>query len=127
MIAEKISHLSQLTCSVCHKPYDAGIAQTFCTCASGNKAPLLAQYDFPTALGKDSIEKDDCSMWRYFEILPVRDKKNIVTLGEGWTPILPMNKLGNHLGMENLFMKDESLNPTGSFKARGMSAAISKA
>ena len=65
-------------------------------------------------------------MWRYREMLPVLDDANIVSLGEGMTPILPLNRLANELGLSDLQMKDESLNPTGSFKARGLSMAISK-
>lgn len=65
-------------------------------------------------------------MWRYFVMLPVFDPKNVVTLGEGFTPIFPLS-IGKEIGMSHLLMKDESDNPTGSFKARGMSAAISKA
>jgi threonine synthase len=66
-------------------------------------------------------------MWRWHEFLPVRSALNIVSLGEGDTPMLRLNRLGNHLGLHNLFLKDESLNPTGSFKARGLASAISKA
>lgn len=66
-------------------------------------------------------------MWRYREVLPVTDDSNIVSLGEGWTPLLPAERLGSTLGLTNLFIKDESLNPTQSFKARGMSAAVSMA
>jgi len=66
-------------------------------------------------------------MWRYGPFLPVRDIAHIISLGEGWTPLLPARRLGNHLGVHRLFVKDEAANPTGSFKARGMSAAISKA
>jgi len=67
------------------------------------------------------------SMWRYKEVLPVFEEKNIVSLGEGMTPILEWKKLGNVYGLPNLLVKDESKNPTGSFKARGLSAAVSKA
>jgi threonine synthase len=65
-------------------------------------------------------------MWRYFELLPVIDEKNIVSLGEGMTPLLQLNKLASHFNLSSLTMKDESVNPTGSFKARGISAAVSK-
>ena len=65
-------------------------------------------------------------MWRYFELLPVLDRNNIVSLGEGFTPIHKADSLGKHLGLDNLLIKDESFNPTDSFKARGMSAAVSK-
>jgi threonine synthase len=66
-------------------------------------------------------------MWRWREILPVHEKKNMIYLGEGDTPLLYLSNLGTDLGLSNLFVKDESLNPTGSFKARGLSAAVSKA
>jgi threonine synthase len=66
-------------------------------------------------------------MWRYFEFLPVIDEKNVVSLGEGWTPLLRLEKFGSMLGLRNLFLKDESFNPTLSFKARGLSCAVSKA
>jgi len=66
-------------------------------------------------------------MWKYREMLPVEYEENIITLGEGWTPLFKAKRLGKLLGFHNLYLKDESLNPTGSFKARGMSAAISQA
>ena len=66
-------------------------------------------------------------MWRYFELMPVRDEANVVTLGEGFTPILRAERLGSDLGCSALYIKDEGLNPTASFKARGLSAAVSKA
>ena len=66
-------------------------------------------------------------MWRYAEMLPVRNEKNIVSLGEGMTPLFALNKLAARFGFAQLFMKDESSNPTGSFKARGISVAVSKA
>ena len=66
-------------------------------------------------------------MWRYFEVMPVIDPKNVVTLGEGYTPILKCTDLGNEIGIQDLLIKDEGLNPTASFKARGLSAAVSKA
>jgi threonine synthase len=65
-------------------------------------------------------------MWRYRELLPVKDESNIVTLGEGYTNVLPIAKVGRKVGLKNLFMKDDGLIPTGTFKARGMAAAISK-
>jgi len=66
-------------------------------------------------------------MWRYREILPIMKKENVVTLGEGWTPLTPTPRLAEKLGLSNLLVKDEGIMPTGSFKARGLSAAISKA
>lgn len=67
------------------------------------------------------------SMWSFSELLPVLNPENVISLGEGFTPLLRANKLGQALGVKNLYIKDEGLNPTGTFKARGISAAISKA
>ena len=66
-------------------------------------------------------------MWRYHEMLPIFDSMNVVSLGEGWTPVYPLIGLANKLNLKRLWLKDESVNPTGSFKARGISVAISKA
>jgi|TARA_B100000959_G_scaffold48613_2_gene49954 threonine synthase len=76
---------------------------------------------------KDMLSARAPNMWRYFEMLPVYDESNIVTLGEGFTPIFETKRLGSELGSESLMLKDEGLNPTASFKARGLSAAVSKA
>jgi threonine synthase len=80
------------------------------------------QYDYSIPIEKKDLSQRQHTIWRYFEMLPVLDEKNIVSLGEGMTPLIKLNKLG----FSNLFMKDESVNPTGSFKARGMSVAVSK-
>jgi threonine synthase len=66
-------------------------------------------------------------MWRYREVMPVESDENVVSLGEGWTPLFDAPALGRAAGVENLLIKDVSLNPTQSFKARGMSAAVSMA
>ena len=93
--------------------------------------PLLPRYDMEKAartLTKDSLaRRRSGGMWRWRELLPVRDPANIVFLGEGDTPLLPQARLGEALGVPNLFTKAEGLNPTGSFKARGMAAAVSRA
>ncbi len=91
--------------------------------------PLIAVYDYEGI--KSRIKKDDFkgrvrSVWRYFEFLPVIDERNIISLGEGWTPLLRLKRFGDMIGLKNLFLKDESFNPTLSFKARGMSCAVSK-
>jgi threonine synthase len=65
-------------------------------------------------------------MWRWHELLPVQDRENMISLGEGDTPLLRLRNLGNKIGLSQLFVKDESLNPTGTFKARGLAAALSK-
>ncbi len=91
--------------------------------------PLIAVYDYDgirQSVSRDSFKSRIQSMWRYFEFLPVVDERNVVSLGEGWTPLLKLRKFGNLIGLKNLFLKDESFNPTLSFKARGISCAVSK-
>ena len=122
-----MSQLTHLECSKCGERHDADQVQTVCKkCGK----PLFARYDLEAA--KETLTKRELvgrvsSMWRYREILPVRRNENIVTLGEGWTPLTPTPRLGETLGLRNLVVKDEGIIPTGSFKARGLSAAISKA
>lgn len=125
-IEENVSLCSHLECSVCHRIYPADEINTFATCPGCTRAPLVARY-FLDNVSKGCIDKNERSMWRYGPLLPVRDKANIISLGEGFTPILHLERIASELNMDWLVMKDESLNPTGSFKARGMSMAISKA
>ena len=125
--SETGSYLTQLLCSSCEEVYDANQLQTFCPEC---KAPLLAQYDLArarTELDRDAVGQRPAGMWRWRELMPVRQMENIVFLGEGDTPLLSMPRLGARCGLSNLYVKDESLNPTGSFKARGLTAAVSKA
>lgn len=92
--------------------------------------PLLVRYDLARAgqtLTKESLVSRQADLWRYREVLPVENEANIVSLGEGWTPLLHAERLGRELGIARLYIKDESQNPTQSFKARGMSAAVSMA
>ncbi len=121
------SYLTHLECSRCRQTFDAHQVQTYCpNCQS----PLLARYDWPAAaahLDRDQFQTRPKGMWRWHEFMPVQDETNIVTLGEGDTPVLVLPRLGDELGLEHLYLKDESLNPTGTFKARGLSAAISRA
>jgi threonine synthase len=122
-----MSYITYLQCSHCADHFDPEKVQTFCTKC---QTPLLACYDLGKArqeLDRDEIYRRSRGMWRWRELLPVIDEHNMVTLGEGDAPLLPLPNLGSSLGLENLYVKDESLNPTGSFKARGISAAISKA
>ena len=95
-----------------------------------SQKPLLARYNLDKAkktMTKDVLKSRRNDMWKYEEILPIFDEHNIVSLGEGNTPLMKMNNLSKFLKIDNLYVKDESNNPTGSFKARGLSAAISKA
>jgi threonine synthase len=122
-----MSNLSHLECPKCGKLFDSGNVQTYChDCQS----PLLAVYDLSTIRNK--IDRDEFrhrppGMWRWRELLPVVDERHMLTLGEGDTPLLHAPRLGTKLGLKNLYVKEESRNPTGSFKARGLAAAISKA
>ena len=90
---------------------------------------LYARYDLARIqrdVDRDRLAKRHSNMWRFAELLPVADPDNIVTLGEGGTPLLELKNLQTSLGVSNLYLKDEGLNPTGTFKARGMAAAISR-
>ncbi len=89
--------------------------------------PLLAQYDLSGGLDKRILLHREGTMWRYQEVLPVQSPTHIISLGEGFTPMLRLNRLGEAGGFLSLWLKDEGKNPTGSFKARGLSMAISKA
>ncbi|HEY9342722.1 MAG TPA: threonine synthase [Hanamia sp.] len=118
------SLLTRLECSECGKIYDPHELQTFASCC--NK-PLLVNYDLENAPSKSILKNRPLNMWRYRELLPLLDDAYKVTLGEGFTPILKVEKTAEKYGFDNVFIKDESFNPTGSFKARGLSMAISKA
>ena len=122
-----MSYLVDLTCSACHKSYNPDEIQTYCLDC---QAPLIANYDLDAArkhVDRQEIVQRPKGMWRWQELLPVRDPANQIFLGEGDTPLLRIPRVGKQLGLSQLFVKDESLNPTGSFKARGLAAAISKA
>ncbi len=121
------SYLDHLECTNCGKIYSAEELHT--TCPACGKV-LFARYDLAAArkhFTKDDPRKRPGNMWRWFEVMPVRDEANVITLGEGYTPLLPARNLGKPFGASELFIKEEGLNPTGSFKARGLSAAVSKA
>ncbi len=121
------SYISHLVCSKCGKEYSHWQVQTFCPDCT---APLLAVYDLEGArrqVDRDEISRRPRGMWRWHELLPVERAENVVFLGEGDSALLRVPNLGRALGLANLFVKDESTNPTGSFKARGLAAAVSKA
>jgi threonine synthase len=121
------STLTHLECSHCNETYNAEELHRLCpACGS----PLLARYDLSAAAAMvtpGEIASRDNTMWRWREVMPVREPKHIITLGEGGTPLLRAPSVGKQLGLSNLFIKDESVNPTGTFKARGLSAATSRA
>jgi len=120
-------NVTHLECAACHLEHEARRLLNLCReCGK----PLLVRYDLERAqrtLTKESLAGRRADLWRYREVLPVADDANIVSLGEGWTPLLAAERLGKKLGIERLYIKDESQNPTQSFKARGMSAAVSMA
>ncbi len=118
------STLSHLECSRTGTRYDADIVQG----TSEVGAPLLARYDLDAVtVMRDEIASRPASLWRYHELLPVRDADHVVTLGEGMTPLLPLPRHGARLGVPGLLMKDEGLLPTGAFKARGAAVGVSRA
>ncbi|MEO8373212.1 MAG: threonine synthase, partial [Candidatus Solibacter sp.] len=114
---------THLECSLCATKYDAAAVANLCTCGG----PLLVRYDLGVIrhrwLRRD-VASGPANMWRYAPVLPAAEA-SIVTLGEGWTPLVRTRKLGARIGAENLWVKDEGLNPTASFKARGLSCAVS--
>src|SRR4051812_23500277 len=122
-----MSYFTHLECSAaCGAPArEPRVEQHLCGCG----APLLARYDLESARGweKSSLGGREATMWRYRELMPLFDGEAPITLGEGWTPLVHARRLGAALGLRRLFVKDESLNPTNSFKARGLSAAVTRA
>ena len=113
----------ELECSQCGKKYDAATEQHLCSCGK----PLLARYDLKRAartLSLNNLSARPRTLWRYSEVLPDGVP---VTLGEGMTALVPALRLGVSMGLKHLYVKDEGLNPTGSFKARGMTAAVTRA
>jgi threonine synthase len=118
---------SHLACSLpCGAgPYDPRQPHHLCACG----APLLARYDLEAARGwrRESLADRAPDMWRYRKLLPLFAGEEPVSLGEGFTPLLHAHTLGRELGLDRLFVKDESLNPTNSFKARGLAAAVTRA
>jgi threonine synthase len=120
-------HVKKLECSFCHREYEPRRLHNVCTeCGK----PLLVRYDLKRIakfLTRQALYARRADLWRYREMLPVRREDNIVSMGEGWTPLHHAKHLGAALGMSELYVKDESLNPTQSFKARGMSVAVSMA
>ena len=122
-----LSYLAYLECSGCSREYSYNELHTFCPAC---QSPLLSIYDLKKArqqVDRDEISRRKKGMWRWQELLPVLHTENQIFLGEGDTPLLPLPNLEKELGLNNLYVKDESSNPTGSFKARGLAAAISKA
>ncbi len=120
-------NVTHLECALCGLEHEARRLLNLCR-ACGK--PLLVRYDLSRSkvtLTRESLAHRRPDMWRYREVLPVENDNNIISMGEGWTPLLRAKKLGKKVGVHELYIKDESQNPTQSFKARGMSAAVSMA
>ncbi|MDI3339730.1 MAG: threonine synthase [Sphaerobacter sp.] len=121
------SYLTHLECTACGETYRAD--QLLTTCPSCGKV-LFARYDLEAAareMTPEALAGRPWNLWRYREIMPVQDPRYALTLGEGGTPLLPVARLGRLLGYDRLLLKDDGQNPTGSFKARGLCAAVSRA
>lgn len=121
-----MNYLDHLICPKCRSVYPKGEVHGLCRCGS----PLFVEYDLNAARSgfpRTSLHGRTPNMWRYAEMLPVGRPENVITLGEGFTPLIKANRLGRELGLSNLYIKEESSNPTGSFKARGLCAAVSMA
>src|SRR6185437_13964299 len=115
--------VTQLECSVCGTRYEAGVVAGLCACGG----PLLVRYDLDnvrTRWRRREVANGPANMWRYAPVLPAAPE-SVVSLGEGWTPLVAARRLGTLIGADSLWVKDEGLNPTGSFKARGLSCAVS--
>ncbi len=118
--------LTHLDCTKCDRQYPPGQVWNLCECGG----PLFARYDLERAakeMRPGHLALRAPNQWRYREVLPVEDPADRISLGEGFTPLLPAPRLGERLGLPRLFVKDESGNPTGSFKARGLAMAVSMA
>ncbi len=119
------STLTHLECGACDKRHDADQLHNLSSCCA---KPLLARYDLAAAQSiKGDLNNRRPDLWRYEEVLPIRDEQFAIKLGEGWTPLLTVPKLAQDLGLSRLSIKDESFNPTGSFKARGLGVCVSRA
>jgi threonine synthase len=122
-----MNYLTQLECSYCQAEHSAEQLIRICPDC---QQPLLARYDLDKAasdVDRSVFAGRDANMWRFRELLPVRDPAYIVTMGEGGRPVLKLDQLGTSLGLNQLYLKDEGQNPTGSFKALGLAAAVSRA
>ncbi len=120
------SAVKDLYCSKCDRRFEIDSIQTLCPCGG----PILVDYDYRQAarqMKRDELRAAPDTMWKYRAVLPVKDDSRIVTLGEGGTPLLCSYRLGPSLGMSEVYFKDETVNPTGSFKARGLGMAVSRA
>lgn len=124
---EMKSYLTHLECPECGKHFLADVLQTICTDCN---SPIFACYDLESvqkSLIKEEVRQRPKGIWRWTELLPVRDPAYRITLGEGDTPLLEAPRLAQSYGLQNLRVKDEGLNPTGTFKSRGLQMAVARA
>lgn len=124
--SDRTSTLEVLVCTSCGKQFDPAEKHRLCSCGK----VLFARYDLEKAkenLSPNNLYGRKYNIWRMHEIMPVYETKYQYTLGEGWTPLLKLENIGKTIGLNNLLLKDEGLNPTGTFKSRGLCAAVSKA
>ncbi len=121
-----VSTITHLECPQCGRRFRPDRVQTICKRC---RSPLLARYDLEKAARQmhPSLSTRPRGLWRWAELLPVRSPAHRISLGEGDTPLLPLPRLGERLGLAQLYLKDEGRNPTGSFKARGLAVAVSRA
>ncbi|MCG3694602.1 threonine synthase [Aliarcobacter butzleri] len=120
-------YVSHLECPKCNSKFNHKELNQLCTSC---QSPLLVRYDLKAVkenFKKESLSSRSFNLWRYKELLPIEDEKNIVSLGEVITPLIKLEKLEKKLGLKNLYLKDEGLNPGGSFKSRGAAVGVSKA
>ncbi len=118
--------LTHLECTRCDRRYQPDRGSTLCECGS----PLFARYDLARAaleMRPGHLALREPTLWRYREVLPIEDLDERVTLGEGFTPLVPAPRLGERLRLPKLLVKEEGVNPTGSFKARGLALAVTMA
>lgn len=122
-----MSYFTHLECSRCAQTYNPNVPQNLCTKCGKPLFPRYALDKIAQTWDKSSLSGREASMWRYAELLPIIDLQHIVSLNESITPLLPVHRLAAFLGLKALWVKDESRLPTGSFKARGLAMAVSKA
>ena len=119
-------YVTHLSCPKCSATFASEALTQVCECG----APLLVEYDLEhvdAVFNKEMLKERQPNLWRYQELLPVKEEKNNINLGEGMTPLLHLRRLGKEIGLNNLFLKDEGIIPTGTFKARGAAVGVSRA
>lgn len=125
---KEVSFITKMVCARCGTEYSPD--EQICMCINNDNGRLDIHYNYSVLaekVNKNMLIKRTPSVWKYYEFLPIKHKSNIVTLNEGGTPLLKADNLARKLGIKNLYIKDETRNPTGSFKDRSMTVGVSKA